>query len=163
MKRIPYPEELGIEWLESRDALAILEGRNLSDRCQSAIGCAKRSGSYLIRNGKNLWLDYANAAAAKKGYENIMDFLNQPFYANAGGVAIAGVISYKINNAGQNASGCSTAGTANDTLASVISAAVASNPDGQELSIKVTGNETSFTIDISAGPPNSKPSLTCGA
>lgn len=160
-KRTAHPEDLGIQWFDSRDALAKLEDRNFNQKCQAVVNCVKSGGRQAVAGGQYLWVEYATAAAAKKGYSNVMEFLNQPFVANAAGVAVAGVISGQINAATETQ--CSTSGSANDTVASVIAAAVASNPDGQALKIEVTGSSGQWTLNIAAGPVNTTPATnTCG-
>ncbi|KAK9772022.1 hypothetical protein AB5N19_07024 [Seiridium cardinale] len=159
-KRTLHPEDVGIQWFESRDALDKLQDRNFNQKCQAVVRCVKNGAVNVVAVGQDLWVQYATAAAAKKGYKNVMDFLNQPFYANAGGVAIAGIVSGQTNAALAGTS-CSTTASANDTLGAIIAAAVASNPEGQTLNIQVTGNSSGFTLNISAGPTNTHPSTSC--
>lgn len=144
------------------------EARNLEQRCQALASCTKQGGKWLVANGYELWLrtaDYARGGTVKK---DIMDFLNQPFVANAGGVAIAGLISGGI--LGSVKTECSTnksdSTTPNDNpttdqVQAAIAAALAGSSEAQEIKVEVNGPSGSWSITVSAGQENSQPSITC--
>ncbi|KAI0010954.1 hypothetical protein F4779DRAFT_261301 [Xylariaceae sp. FL0662B] len=152
-------EEWDINPLATRgnyEVIEELEGRNLKGVCQLIFQCFKEIGKATVSAGYAAWLETARTAADKAG-KPLMKFLNQPFWANAGGVAIAGIVSGQINLA----SSCSTASSDADVLASAIAAAVAAHPNSSEVSVTVNGKGGTWTVTVAAGAKNKDPTPTC--
>ncbi|KAI1081810.1 hypothetical protein F5B20DRAFT_58244 [Whalleya microplaca] len=141
----------------SYELVAELEGRNLKGQCQAVFGCAKEYTRATVSAGYWLWLAAAEKAADNGG-RSLMKFLDRPFWANAGGVAIAGTISGQINKA---ASSCSTSSSEADVVGSAVAAAVAAHPNASELSVTVKGTNGAWTVTLAAGPAGKAPNATC--
>lgn len=146
--------------LDSRDLS--IEGRDISQQCKAGWNCVKYGGQWVLLSAYNVWISTAEYMANGNPRQDLFDFLNQPFMANAAGVAIAGTISGQINDATKKE--CSTSNSGNtqaDIIRAAVEAAVAANPDSGELSVDVTGPSGTVTIKIKAGPPDTTPATTC--
>ncbi|KAF4463779.1 hypothetical protein FALBO_9401 [Fusarium albosuccineum] len=149
-----HPNKYNVS-LSTRD----IEERNLRDNCQAVFNCVKYGGQAALLTGINTWITLADYAKGGTVGKDLMDFLNQPFVANAAGVAIAGVISGQINEATK--SECSTSGSEADVIGAAVNAALAQNPDAEDVSVQVNGPSGSWTITVNAGKENSNPPATC--
>lgn len=136
-----------------------LESRNLKGNCQAVVGCVKSLGGAAILTGYNTWVTLAEYAAGGTVGKDLMTFLNQPFVANAAGVAIAGTISGQINAA--TSTECSTSSSEADVITAAIAAAVAAKPDATEVAVTINGPSGSWTITVAAGGENTAPAATC--
>ncbi|KAI1399915.1 hypothetical protein F4819DRAFT_488143 [Hypoxylon fuscum] len=160
-------EELDFNTIKTRDidlgnneTLAELVDRNLEAQCQLVYNCVKKTGSAAISKGWEIWLKTAEVSAERAKKVGLVDFLKSPFFANAGGVAIAGIIAAHVNGQANPAS-CSTSDTDADLVASAISAAVASNPTANVVSVDINGPRGSWNIVVSAAPAGQTPKTTC--
>ncbi|KAF5008742.1 hypothetical protein FDECE_4979 [Fusarium decemcellulare] len=152
------------EWEVHSNASAIergleLEGRDFDATCQVITDCLRTGAQYTLLAGWTAWVrmaDYASNRARK----DIFQFLNQPFVANAAGVAIAGIISGQVNEAAKQ-----SCGTAGSTEADVVGAAVGSvlqaNPSASDVTITVNGPSGSWTITVTSGEEGLKPDEMC--
>jgi hypothetical protein len=110
----------------------------------------------------NTWISAAEYAVNGNPGKDLMDFLNQPFVANAAGVAIAGTISGQINEATKKE--CSTEkpeSSQADIIRGAVQGVLAANPNAQDVSVDVTGPSGSINIKITAGAPNTSPASNC--
>ncbi|OTA52375.1 hypothetical protein K449DRAFT_403015 [Hypoxylon sp. EC38] len=151
--------------IETNDSLSEFEERNLDSICQAATTCAKVVGTSAVAIGKVAWQGWLNAAeaASRRAHQHgLIDFLKTPFFANAGGVAIAGVISAHINGqANPKPAECSTSKSEADVVGAAIAAAVASNPKANEISVNINGPSGTWAITIAATSANQTPHATC--
>lgn len=139
-----------------------LEARNLNSACQAIVDCVRDyGGAWVVSKGYVAYVAAAEYAVQGTIYKDLMEFLNQPFVANAGGVAIAGVISGQINEATKKE--CSTSGSESDVIGAAIAAAIAAKPSATEVAVTVNGPSGSWTITVSAGAENTKPTTECTA
>ncbi|KAJ3543272.1 hypothetical protein NM208_g3656 [Fusarium decemcellulare] len=139
-----------------------LESRDLAGMCTATKNCLVFGTQWFLLQAYNTWISLAEYAANGTPGKDLMDFLNQPFVANAAGVAVAGVISGKINDATKKE--CSTAPAPSsqaDLLRSAIQVMLDNNPGAQQVVVTVDGPNGSITVTASAGPPNTSPNLTC--
>ena len=130
------------------DVTTELEDRDLKDTCSLAVECARLVGRMTIEYGYLAWV--AAAERAKPAGQSLMQFLNQPFWANSGGVAIAGIISNAVNGAAK----CSTSNNEADLVKAAIAEAVKVNPNAGKIKATVQGPGGSWTITIEAGSNN---------
>lgn len=148
-----------------RDAPAVqgrdleLEARNLSPRCQAVFNCLKDTGDAVLSGALGAYFQIAAYAANGTPGKDLMTFLNQPFVANAAGVAVAGVISGQINEATKKE--CSTSGSQEDVLNAAVSAAIAKAPTSGAISVTVNGPSGSWSIDVHAKPEGQNPVPQC--
>ncbi|KAM0541960.1 hypothetical protein ACHAPJ_013022 [Fusarium lateritium] len=117
-----------------------LESRNIPASCQVVVDCAAKTVSG-VAGGK------------------IMEFLNQPFVANAAGVAIAGVISGQINEASKKE--CSTSGSELDVVTGAVQAALQDHRDATSISVTINGPAGSVHIDITSKTKGESPTPKC--
>jgi hypothetical protein len=144
----------------SYDTISTLEDRNLKDQCQAVVNCVKAGGAYgwaTVQTGYKGWLAALNYAANSHNTP-LMQFLNQPFVANAAGVTLLGRI-VNINTAKPES--CSTSNSQADVLAAAIEAATKNKPDGTEINVRMNGTDGSWTLDIVAAPEGVTPNQTC--
>ncbi|OTA99233.1 hypothetical protein M426DRAFT_257247 [Hypoxylon sp. CI-4A] len=147
--------------LDSNDTLGELQERNLASQCQLAYTCVKEVGGAAISKGWEVWLKAATEAQRRAGDAGLIDFLKSPFFANAGGVAIAGIISAHVNGQA-NPSSCSTSSSEADVVGAAVGAAIASNPQATEISVNVNGPSGTWAITVSAASLGRTPNTTCG-
>jgi len=149
-----------VEEIISRDIPAFntrdLETRNLESFCQAITTCVVDSGSAALRGAINTWITLADYA---RGNEALMTFLGSGFVANAAGVAIAGVISGQINEATKKE--CSTSSSEADVIGAVLNNALAHNPNGEDVTVRVNGPSGTWEITVNAAPEGQKPPATC--
>jgi hypothetical protein len=151
-----------IEEIVARDVSAYnardIETRNLESFCQAITDCVVENSGVALRAGINAWITIAQYASAENR-KALMDFLNQPFIANAAGVAIAGIISGQINEATKKE--CSTSESEADVISSVVNQALSHHPTGEDVTVTVNGPSGSWTITVNAAPEGQKPPATC--
>lgn len=146
--------------LDSRDLS--IEGRDFPQQCKAGWNCVKYGGQWVLLSAYNVWISTAEYMADGNPRQDLFDFLNQPFIANAAGVAVAGIVSGQVNEATKKE--CSTSDSGNtqaDIIRAAVEAAIAANPQAEEVSVDVTGPSGTVTIKIKAGPPNTTPATTC--
>ncbi|KAF4496665.1 hypothetical protein FAGAP_7156 [Fusarium agapanthi] len=110
--------------------------------------------NYVLLLGYSAWLSTTEYVSIG----NLWKFLNKPFVANAGGVAIAGVISGRINEAIKKE--CSTESPDNsqaDIIRTALQSVIDKNTEAGEVSIDISGPSGMVKIKIKAGPPNTSP------
>ncbi|KAM0342902.1 hypothetical protein ACHAPU_009106 [Fusarium lateritium] len=159
----PGFQELDIEELLSldrntsstQDDNLMLEERNIPDQCRAAVGCAKKLSEGLLALGKAGFFKAVEAVSNGA----VMDFLNQPFVANAAGVAVAGVISGQINEATKKQ--CSASGSEVDALKDAADIALQANPGASSISVTITSPAGSWTLDMTAKHEGENPSPKC--
>ncbi|KAF9771673.1 hypothetical protein IL306_010681 [Fusarium sp. DS 682] len=132
-----------------------IEERNIPDTCKLAVNCAKEWSGAFLDGAYNAFFQAAGYVSGGK----IMDFLNQPFVANAGGVAVAGIISGQINEATKK--DCSNSGSELDVVTQAVKEALAANPGASSVSVSVTGPAGTWTVDITAKPKGQDPPAKC--
>ncbi|KIL95721.1 hypothetical protein FAVG1_00459 [Fusarium avenaceum] len=132
-----------------------LEERNIPDTCRAAVNCFKAWPGVILAEAYNAY--FQSAEYLSQG--NIMAFLNQPFVANAAGVAVAGVISGQINEATKKE--CSSSGSEVDALKDAVKIALDANPGSNSVSVAITGPAGTWTIDVTAKPEGESPSPKC--
>ncbi|KAF4345886.1 hypothetical protein FBEOM_177 [Fusarium beomiforme] len=132
-----------------------LEDRNIPDTCKLAVGCAKKWSGVFLSEAYNAFFQAAGYVSGGK----VMEFLNQPFVANAAGVAVAGVISGQINEATKK--DCSNSGSELDVVTQAVKEALASNPESSSVSVSVTGPAGTWAVDITARPKGQDPPAKC--
>lgn len=141
-----------------------LESRNLFGFCQARLDCVKKGGAKLVDGWVNFVtiLQYSWENKAHLG-NTLVGYFNQPFLANAGGVAIAGVISSNINERLQKkvATECSTSGSEADTISAAVAGALAANPSATQVSVTLNGPSGSWTITVVAAPAGETPKAEC--
>ncbi|KAF4450123.1 hypothetical protein F53441_6722 [Fusarium austroafricanum] len=139
-----------------------LDPRDLKATCKAAQKCLKDGGQYVLLLAYNTWVSAAEYAASGTVRKDLMDFLNQPFVANAAGVAVAGVISGQINE--NTKKECSTKPPENsqaDTIRAALEVAIDKSPQVGEVAVDVEGPSGTVNIKVRAGPPNTSPNPTC--
>ncbi|KAF4966731.1 hypothetical protein FSARC_5596 [Fusarium sarcochroum] len=132
-----------------------LEARDIPGVCKVAVDCAAKVGDALLYGAFFAYFQTVSNVSGGK----IMEFLNQPFVANAAGVAIAGVISGQINEATKKE--CSTSGSQLDVVTGAVQAALQEHRDATSISVAVTGPAGSWHIDITAKPKGESPTPKC--
>ncbi|KAL7623121.1 hypothetical protein AAE478_006801 [Parahypoxylon ruwenzoriense] len=139
-----------------------LTERNLEQQCRFIMSCAKKYGGRALRSGWEEWLQQAIAAVRTKSKSGLVDFLKSPFFANSGGVAIAGVISSHIKGqANLKAADCSTSHSEADFIGAAIGAAMAKTPAATEISVNVSGPGGTWGITLQARPFGEHPAANC--
>ncbi|KAF4473001.1 hypothetical protein FALBO_109 [Fusarium albosuccineum] len=139
-----------------------LESRDLAEVCQATKDCIVFGTQYFLLQAYNTWISLANYAAHGTPGKDLMDFLNQPFVANAAGAAVAGVISGQINEATKKE--CSTSpppSSQADLVRVAIKAMLDNDPTAQQVVVTVGGPSGQVTFTVSSGAPNTSPTLTC--
>ncbi|KAF5004998.1 hypothetical protein FDECE_8523 [Fusarium decemcellulare] len=139
-----------------------LESRDLAEVCRATKDCIVFGTQYFLLQAYNTWISLAEYAAQGTPGKDLMDFLNQPFVANAAGVAIAGVLSGQINEATKKE--CSTApppSSQADLLRAAMQVMLDNNPGAQEVVVTVDGPSGKLTLTASAGASNTSPTLSC--
>lgn len=134
-----------------------LEARNLRGNCQAVLNCVKYGGQTAILTAWNTWITVAEWA--KKDDNDLVSFLNSPFVASAGGVAVAGIISGQVNAA--TAKECSTSNTEADVISAAVHEALSRDPEAGAASIQINGPNGSWTITVGAAPEGQAPNATC--
>ncbi|KAF5655653.1 hypothetical protein FHETE_11158, partial [Fusarium heterosporum] len=135
-----------------------LDSRDLRGQCNAAGRCIAYGSQYVLLLAYNTWISAAEYAASGTVKKDLMDFLNQPFIANAAGVAVAGIISGQINEATKKECSTNPPETSQaDIIRAAVEAVVDKNTQAQDLSIDVTGPSGTVNIKIKAGPPNTSP------
>ncbi|KAF5022457.1 hypothetical protein F66182_5493 [Fusarium sp. NRRL 66182] len=132
--------------------------RDLEAQCQAAQKCVIKGTQYVLLLAYSAWLGAANFVANG----NLMEYLNQPFYANAAGVAIAGIISGQINEVTKKE--CSSEppqSSQADIIRAAIEAVLDKNPEAEEISVDVQGPSGTVNIKVRAGAPGSNPVPSC--
>ncbi|KAF5672289.1 hypothetical protein FHETE_3787 [Fusarium heterosporum] len=156
-------QELDIEELISLDRnisgsqgdnLELAE-RNIPDQCRAAVNCAKVLSQGLLALGKDGFFKAVEAVSNGA----VMDFLNQPFVANAAGVAVAGVISGQINEATKKQ--CTSSGNEVDALKDAAEIALRERPGSDSISVTITTPAGPWTLDLTAKPEGESPSPKC--
>ncbi|KAH6969230.1 hypothetical protein DER45DRAFT_589716 [Fusarium avenaceum] len=132
-----------------------LEERNIPDTCRAAVNCFKAWPGVILAEAYNAYFQTAEYLSGGK----VMAFLNQPFIANAGGVAVAGVISGQVNEALKKE--CSSSGSEVDALKDAVKIALDANPGSNSVSVTITGPAGTWTIDVTAKPEGESPSPKC--
>lgn len=132
-----------------------LEERNIPDTCRAAVNCFKAWPGVILAEAYNAYFQSAEYLSGGK----IMAFLNQPFVANAAGVAVAGVISGQINEATKKE--CSSSGSEVEALKDAVKIALDANPGSNSVSVAITGPAGTWTIDVTAKPEGESPSPKC--
>lgn len=130
--------------------------------CQAAQQCVVYGAQYVLLLAYNTWISTADYAAHGSPGKDLMDFLNQPFVANAAGVAVAGIISGQVNEATKKE--CSTDSSESsqaDIIRGAVEAVLDKNPDAEEISVDVSGPSGTVNVKIKAGPPNTSPVPSC--
>ncbi|KAH7263770.1 hypothetical protein BKA59DRAFT_506786 [Fusarium tricinctum] len=148
--------------LSTRSDVIQLDSRDLQGTCRAAGRCVVYGSQYVLLLAYNTWISAAEYAAGGTVTKDLMDFLNQPFVANAAGVAVAGVISGQINEATKKECSTKPPETSQaDIVRSAVEAVIDKNTEAQDVSIDVTGPSGAINIKIKAGPPNTSPSPDC--
>ncbi|KAF5712422.1 hypothetical protein FMUND_8517 [Fusarium mundagurra] len=135
-----------------------LESRDLAGICRAGQRCVVTATDYVLLLGYNAWLSTAEYVSSG----NLWEFLNKPFVATTGGVAIAGIISGQVTEATKKE--CSTGSPDNsqaDIIRSAIESVLDKNTDAQEVSMDISGPSGTVNIKIKAGPPNTSPNPEC--
>lgn len=153
------------DYLETGKSNLELEARDLPATCQAVVNCAKTVGGtvggFTLHAASYAFFETA-AFIANYGPDPkpIMEFLNQPFVANAAGVAVAGVISGQINEATKKE--CSSTGNEIDALKAAIDAGLnQGNSGATSISVTVKGQAGSFTVDMTVRPLGESPAPKC--
>ncbi|KAH6970217.1 hypothetical protein DER45DRAFT_640289 [Fusarium avenaceum] len=148
--------------LSTRSDVNQLDSRDLQGTCRATGRCIVYGSQYVLLLAYNTWISAAEYAASGTVTKDLMDFLNQPFIANAAGVAVAGVISGQINEATKKE--CSTKppeSSQADIVRAAVGAFVDKNPQTKDVSVDVTGPSGTYNIKVSAGAPNTSPNPDC--
>jgi hypothetical protein len=132
-----------------------LEARELPGVCKSAFSCVKKVNEVTLAYAAFAWLEAAKFVSSGK----IGAFLNQPFVANAGGVAVAGILSGQFNEYTKKQ--CSPGGSEADALKQAIEIAVNAHPDAGSISVSITSPAGTWTLDMSAKPEGQSPEPKC--
>jgi hypothetical protein len=138
-----------------------LEERNIANSCKAGWSCAKEYGRASLEFGWYMWLAAAQKADSTGAKKGLVAFLKTPFFANAGGVAIAGLISNSILNHGKPAD-CSTANSEADVVSAALAAAIKANPKATQITADITGPKGEWHITLGATPAGQTPKATCG-
>ncbi|KAG5794506.1 hypothetical protein H9Q69_006462 [Fusarium xylarioides] len=135
-----------------------LESRDLAGTCRAGQKCVVKATNYVLLLGYSAWLITAEYVSSG----NLWEFLNKPFVANAGGVAIAGIISGQINEATKKECSTESPDTSQaDIIRTALESVIDKNTEAGEVSIDISGPSGTVNIKIKAGPPNTSPNPEC--
>ncbi|KAG5743464.1 hypothetical protein H9Q70_013819 [Fusarium xylarioides] len=135
-----------------------LESRDLAGTCRAGQKCVVKATNYVLLLGYSAWLSTAEYVSSG----NLWEFLNKPFVANAGGVAIAGIISGQINEATKKECSTESPDTSQaDIIRTALESVIDKNTEAGEVSIDISGPSGTVNIKIKAGPPNTSPNPEC--
>ncbi|KAK9414998.1 hypothetical protein SUNI508_10603 [Seiridium unicorne] len=121
-----------------------LEVRNFVSTCQAVGRCFKSVGDKALDGAVHTWFRAAAAGApylpgAVQGYKDIMSFLNQPFYANALGVGVAGYVQRGGQSTSSAKEECSTSKDPVDALESGATQMLQANPKATKFAGTIIG------------------------
>ncbi|KAJ6438884.1 Beta-hexosaminidase [Purpureocillium lavendulum] len=120
-------------------------------KCRAVYSRVRESSSLTLAAGYTAWV--AASETARPLGAGLMQVLNQPFWANAGGVAVAGMVSGAVLRASDYGKSNKDA----DVLKGVVAEAIKSNPGVDRLEVKVNGPTGEWTVTISATKPQTPP------
>lgn len=133
-----------------------LEDRNLQSFCQSVTDCYKEDGLVQVVGCMGAVLQAADLA--RQGAQTIWDVLQKPIIATYVGATCAGITTYKLTVGSTPAPAeCSTSDDPKDVLYSALAAAVAANPNANEIAVDIVGPTTIYTVTITAAPEGTEP------
>ncbi|GJN84224.1 hypothetical protein PLIIFM63780_007780 [Purpureocillium lilacinum] len=137
------------------DFASRLRGNQLKKQCRVVYNCVKDASKVTIAAGYTGWV--AAAERAKPAGQSLMQFLNQPFWANAGGVAIAGMISGGV----LKAASCSKSNNEADIIKAVVAEALRASPGADKIEVTVGGPYGTWNVVIAATERDHYPPPTC--
>ncbi|KAM0337832.1 hypothetical protein ACHAPU_011501 [Fusarium lateritium] len=134
-----------------------LDSRDLKGTRKAVARCVLYSSQYSLLLAYNVWISAAEYASSGQ----LMEFLNQPFIANALGVAVAGTISGKILEATKKECSTQPESTEADIVRTAVGVVIDKKHDTQDISVDVTGPSGTFNVKTTAGAPNTSFTLQC--
>lgn len=155
LANVPLNRVSNYEKRSLSDFASRLRGNQLKKQCRVVYNCVKDASKVTIAAGYTGWV--AAAERAKPAGQSLMQFLNQPFWANAGGVAIAGMISGGV----LKAASCSKSNNEADIIKAVVAEALRASPGADKIEVTVGGPYGTWNVVIAATGRDHYPPPTC--
>ncbi|KAK6073795.1 hypothetical protein SCUP515_06717 [Seiridium cupressi] len=146
-----------------------LEVRNFVSTCQAVGKCFKTVGDQALDGVIHYWFQAAAAGApyipgaVVEGYKDVMSFLNQPFYANALGVGVAGYVQQGGQSTSSAKEECSTSKDPVDALQSGATQMLQANPKATKFAGTIIGPTGTWQLHMAVTGSSTVTSTTwCG-